>query len=346
MRIRQKKIRDQVVVITGASSGIGLATARHAAKQGARLVLASRNERALRQICAEIRAVGAEAVYAVADVARRAEVQRIADKAVDEYGGFDTWVNNAGVSMFGKLMEIPIEDERRLFDVNFWGVVNGTAVALSQLKEHAGTLINVGSVLSNVSLSPQGTYSASKHAVKAFTDAIRMELEKERAPVVVTLIKPASIDTPLPRHARNYTGVEVKLPPPYYAPEVVARTIVNCARHKHRDVIAGGGGAALIWMEKLLPRLTDVALRSVAHRLQRAEGSPPRREDSLYEPPERESETSGGYPGHVAQSSLYGRIRLHSTGITLAAVGLAAVTVAVRKSRFLGMSPSRKSESN
>jgi len=340
MRFKQKKIHEQVIVITGATSGIGLETARLAARSGARVVLAARNSQALKQVVDEIRARGGKAISVPADVACLADVQYIADQAIAKYGRFDTWVNNAGVSMFGRLMEIPIEDERRLFDVNFWGVVNGSRVALRHLKQHGGTLINIGSVLSNRAISPQGTYSASKHAVKAFTDALRMELEKARAPVVVNLIKPSSIDTPLPRHARNYTDAEVKLPPPYYAPEVVARAIIHCAQKKHRDVILGSG-AALIWLEKLAPRVTDLLLRDLAYPLQRNEEKPPRQKDTLYEPPEHEGETRGGYEGYVAETSLYGLARLHSTTLLLAAAvvvaGAAAATAGTRSRRARGI---------
>src|SRR3982751_4863770 len=246
MNIQLKNLNKQVVVITGASSGIGLVTARMAAERGARLVVAARSEEALKALVSEIKASGGEAVHVVADVASEDDVRRISEAARQHFGGFDTWINNAGVSIYGKLTEVSIEDQRRLFDTNFWGVVYGSYVAAEHLKQRrGGALINVGSTLSDRAIPIQGIYSASKHAVKGFTDALRMELEAEGAPVSVTLIKPGAIATPYPEHAKNYMEREPTVPPPVYAPEVVAEAILYCAEHPERDVFAGGGGKAI-----------------------------------------------------------------------------------------------------
>src|SRR5205085_8956246 len=170
MNVQLKKLNEQVVVITGASSGIGLATARMAAKQGARLVLAARTEEALKQLADEITQAGGAAIYVVADVGREEDVRRIAAEAVARFGGFDTWVNDAGVSIYGKITDVPTEDLRRLFETNFWGVVYGSRAAAEHLRTRGGALINVGSALSDRALPLQGMYCASKHAVKGFTD--------------------------------------------------------------------------------------------------------------------------------------------------------------------------------
>src|SRR5918993_909993 len=196
MRLMLKPLDEQVIVITGASSGIGLVTAKAAAERGARVVLAARNERALRRAVEEIEADGGDAVYVVADVAEADDVEKIAKVAVREYGRVDTWVNNASTSIYGRVWEVPLEDKRRLFDVNFWGVVHGCRVALPHLKQRGGTIVNVGSVVSDRAVPLLGIYSASKHAVKGYTDALRMELEEDGAPIYVSLVKPASINTP------------------------------------------------------------------------------------------------------------------------------------------------------
>jgi NADP-dependent 3-hydroxy acid dehydrogenase YdfG len=188
MNRKQKRLAEQVIVITGASSGIGLATARMAAKKGARLVVAARNENALRQLTQEIRDAGSEGACVVADVGDEAQVREIARVAQERFGGFDTWVNNAGIGIYGPLQEGTIEDYRRLFDTNFWGVVYGSLEAVRHLSERGGSLINVGSTVSDRALFLQGMYSASKHAVKGFTDALRMEVEQAGKPVSVTLI--------------------------------------------------------------------------------------------------------------------------------------------------------------
>ncbi|MDQ3908522.1 MAG: SDR family oxidoreductase, partial [Acidobacteriota bacterium] len=222
MTVQLKKLSDQVVVITGASSGIGLATAREAARRGARLVLAARSEDSLRQLCDEIDSAGGECVHVAADVGNEEDVKRIAQEAIRRFGWFDTWINDAGVSIYGKLTEVSNEDHRRMFETNFWGVVYGSQAAAKYLRNRGGALINVGSVLSDRAIPVQGMYSASKHAVKGFTDALRMELEEEGAPVSVTLVKPSTIDTPYTQHAMNYQDREPSLPPPVYDAQVVA----------------------------------------------------------------------------------------------------------------------------
>src|SRR5689334_17832029 len=238
-----KRVRDQVIVITGASSGIGLATARLAARQGARVVLSARNEEDLRAVTEEINANGGRAIAVAADVSKEQDMDRLGEAGLRTYGAVDTWVNNAGLSIYGKLTDVPMEDKRRLFDVNFWGVVNGCRTAVRFMKHRGGALINVGSEVSDRAIPLQGIYSASKAAVKGYTDALRMELEHDRMPISVTLVKPSAINTPYPEHARSYLedGAPA-LPPPMYQPEVVARAILTCAEKPVRDVVVGGAG--------------------------------------------------------------------------------------------------------
>ena len=197
-----KKISEQTIVITGATSGIGLTTARMAAEQGARLVLVARNEDALRQLAEEINSKGGHAIYHAADVAAEYELREAANKARAEFGGFDTWVNNAGGSIYGRIMQVPTEDLRRLFETNLWGVVNGSKIAVEHLRERGGALVNVGSEVSDAVIPVQGMYSASKHAVKAFSEALRMELEADGIPVAVSIVKPTAINTPFPQNAK------------------------------------------------------------------------------------------------------------------------------------------------
>ncbi|HEX2462855.1 MAG TPA: SDR family oxidoreductase, partial [Vicinamibacterales bacterium] len=219
MKPTLKPISEQVVVITGASSGIGLVTARGAARAGARVVLAARNEADLRHAVDAIRREGGRASYVVADVANVEQVNGVAAAAVAEFGRIDTWVNNAAVSLYGRLVEMPLEEMRRQFDVNYWGQVHGCRAALPYLRSEGGAIINVGSALSDRAIPLQGNYCAAKHALKAFTDALRMELEEAAIPISVTLVKPASIDTPFFEKARTHLGVEPQPVPPVYAPE-------------------------------------------------------------------------------------------------------------------------------
>ena len=328
MRFAFKPLHEQVMVITGASSGIGLATARAAAAQGARLVLSSRNEGALQDLVEQIAAAGGEAIHVTADVGRREDVQKIADAAVERFGGFDTWVNNAGHSIYGRLEEVTDEDSRRMFDTNFWGVVHGSLVALPQLKRRGGALINIGSVASDAALPMQGMYSASKHAVKGFTDALRLELDAEWAPVSVTLIKPTGIDTPYPQHARNYMEREPKLPPPVYPPQEVARAILHAATHARRDIYVGGGAKAFGLMGRLLPgAMGGKSSRLMIEQQQRDE--PPREPEGTLYRPGVDGRVRGDHPGHVMRTSLYTRSALNPAlgGIIVAGTGLAALAM-------------------
>jgi len=230
MALKLKPLDQQVIVITGASSGIGLATARTAAEKGAKLVLAERSEETSNEIVNQINSRGGVAVYVPCDVADRQQVERVAQEAITRFGRIDTWINNAGLAIYGRLDEVTEEDNRRLFDVNFWGVVHGSLAALPHLKQNGGALINVGSEVSEAAVPLLGMYTASKHAVKGFTDALRVEVEEvDKAPVSITLIQPTATDTPFPQHARNYQDQEAKLPTPMIDPQAVADAILEAA---------------------------------------------------------------------------------------------------------------------
>ena len=257
MRVKLKPINQQVIVITGASSGIGLATARLAAKRGARLVLAARSSDDLEQLVQELTAGGAQAVSVGADVGREDDVRGIATLAQQRFGGFDTWVNNAGVSIYGEALTVPVDDMRRLFETNWWGVVHGSRVACEHLVRHGGALINIGSEVSDKAVPLQAAYSASKHAVKGWTDGLRMELQQQGAPVSVTLIKPGPIDTPYTQHAKNYLADKPTHAPPVYAPDSVAEAILHAATTPVRDLFVGGGARMVASMDHWAPRLTD-----------------------------------------------------------------------------------------
>jgi len=283
---RHKPLAQQVIVITGASSGIGLATAEAAAREGAKLVLAARSTDTLKEIAGRLAQenTGCEAVAVTADVGNRDDMQRVAVEAATHYGRIDTWINDAGVSIYGRLDEVSEADSRRLFDTNFWGVVNGSLAALPQLRQSGGALINVGSEVSDAVVPLQGMYSASKHAVKGFTDALRVELEElEKAAVTVTLIQPTAVDTPYPQHARNYMDREPKLPTPQIDPEDVAKAILKAAVEGGRDIKVGAMATLNTMTARLAPSLGDKLSAKQAGRQQHDE--PPRDpEGTLYRP--------------------------------------------------------------
>ncbi|MBA4066401.1 MAG: short-chain dehydrogenase [Isosphaera sp.] len=333
MGARLKRLRDQVVVVTGASSGIGLATARLAARDGARVVLVSRNGPALDRLADEIRAAGGDALAVPTDVGDEGQVAAAARAAIGRYGGFDTWVNNAGTSVIGEMLNVSTADHRRLFETNFWGTVYGSLEAARHFRDrrgrYAGALVNVGSILSDRAIPMQGMYCATKHAMKGFTDALRMELEHAGVPVSVSLVKPSSTDTPFTSHARNYMAEQPSLPPPLYRPDVVARAILHCAETPERDVTVGGGGKAIVLAGRLAPRLTDRMMEPVIPYFQRKDEPARTPEGTFYGPSGPELEERGDYRGPVRGSSLYTAASLHPLVTGLLAVGAGVTAVAL-----------------
>ena len=327
-----KKLKDQTIVITGASSGIGLTTARMAAERGARVVMAARNEAALRQAAGEINMRGGRAVVVVADVGNPDEVDHVAQVARQEFGGIDTWINNAGASIYGRLTEVPMEDKRKVFETNFWGVVNGCRTAVREMRNRGGVIINIGSIVSDRAIPLQGIYSASKHAVQGYTDALRMELEHDGVPISVTLVKPAAIDTPFLDHARNYMDEGPSFPPPVYAPEVVGDAILRCAEKRVRDVTVGGGGKAITLLGKLAPRATDVYMERAMFVQQKDPSRDPRTADGLWQTASQGQER-GPYDGYVMQSSGYTRAVLSDVWRAVPFIAAGAVLIAANRRR-------------
>lgn len=249
---------QQVVVITGASSGIGLCTARLAAARGARVVLVARSGDVLYQASRDIDAAGGRSIAVPADVASREQLEAAAQAAIQAFGRIDTWINNAGVSIYGRLDAVTEEDSRRLFATNFWGVVNGSLVALPYLEKQGGRLINVGSAAAEAPLPLQGMYACSKLAVQSFTDTLRVEVEEiDRSPVRVTLIQPSAVNTPHAEHAANYLGGAPVRPTPMLDPIDVADAILHAATQGGRDVKLGAGSRLGMAVTQWMPSLGD-----------------------------------------------------------------------------------------
>jgi short-subunit dehydrogenase len=294
MATKLKPINEQVIVITGASSGIGLCTAESVAKRGAKVVLAARSGDTLDGVVNRLNAGGGECISVVADVADRKQVEQIAQAAVGRFGRIDTWVNNAGLAIFGRLDEVSDADSRRLFDINFWGVVYGSLVALPYLKTDGGALINVGSEVSEAYVPILGMYSASKHAVKGFTDALRVEVEQlDKAPVSVTLIQPTAVDTPFDEHARNYLEQEAKLPSNQIDPQEVADAILKAATKPTRDIRVGGMSKLNTFVAKNLPGMADRMTAKQVDDLHRDE--PPRHPEGTLHVPGEDGRVHGDH---------------------------------------------------
>jgi len=300
-----KPVADQVVVITGASSGIGRATALAFARAGAEVVAAARTVQALDSLVAEVTAGGGKALAVPTDVAEPEQVYALADAAERRFGRIDTWVNNAAVAVWGRVEDITDEEFDRVLRVNFLGQVYGMHAALPALRRAGGgVVIGVASVEGVRAVPMHAPYTASKWALRAFYDSLRMELAEEGAPIAVTTILPASIDTPFFEHARSKLGAMAKPPPPVYAPETVAEAIVTASTSPTREVPVGGSAVGFLAGQRFSPALADalMSLRRVAVRAQTSD-RPDNGIDNVDRPVDEPGRVHGRYSGRVLQHS-------------------------------------------
>ncbi|MBY0430230.1 MAG: SDR family oxidoreductase, partial [Rhodospirillales bacterium] len=264
-RSMPRRIRDSVVVITGASSGIGRATAQAFAAQGATVVLAARNGEALREVRRECNSRGGRALMVPTDVCGEAQVRALAETTLRNFGRIDVWVNNAAVSLFGRIEDVPSEDYEKVLRTNVFGYVYGARAVIPVFREQgSGVLINVSSVVGSVGQPFTSAYVTSKWAIRGLGESLRMELQ-DAPGIHVCTVMPGTIDTPLFQHAANFSGRAVKAMEPVYPPEAVANTILSLADSPKREVfvgnaaraIAAGHGLSAGMMEKIMARRTD-----------------------------------------------------------------------------------------
>ncbi|MHB1225539.1 MAG: SDR family oxidoreductase [Gemmatimonadaceae bacterium] len=326
-----KSIDEQVIVVAGGSSGIGLATARDAARRGAKVVLAARNaadlDRAVEELCRD----GGEAIAVPTDMTDPAQVEALGHRAVDAYGRVDTWVNCAGVSAYATFEEQSPEDFRQVIEVDFFGQVNGARVALPLLDRTDGALVCVGSALSDRGVPLQGAYCAAKHALKGWLDSLRVELMHRGSNIRVTLVKPSSINTPLFNKARTQMGVMPRPIPPVYEPELAAAAILRAAEGDERDVYVGGAGKLLALAERVSPRLADAQQRRMSFDSQRTDW--PRSADApsnLYQHVAHDGGMRGDFGGGAADRSYYQAVAARPVVASMSAavaLGLGAVAL-------------------
>lgn len=326
-----RSLDDSTVVITGASSGIGTATAYALARRGAAVVLAARSEPALRQVAQHCRQLGGRALAVPTDVTDLESVQRLADRAAAEFGRIDAWVNNAAVGVVGLFDEIPVAEFRRVVEVNLLGAVHGIKAALPHLgAAGGGVLVNNASVLAEVAMPYQSAYNATKHGIRGLADTVRQELRVTgRGQISVCTVLPATIDTPFFRHAANHSGRELLPPPPVYPPEVVAETIVRLLRRPRREAYAGGAARLLGLQWRLAPALMERALGWYAHRTQFGPGARMDSSGNVFHA-DAQGRRNGGWHGRRRQL-----VRM-TAAFGLAAAGTAVGTMAAitRRSRL------------
>jgi NAD(P)-dependent dehydrogenase (short-subunit alcohol dehydrogenase family) len=262
--LRLKPLAEQVVVLVGASSGIGREAALAFAARGARVVVAARGRDDLASLVQEIEAAGGRATAVAADVSRYEDVERIASTAVEAYGGIDTWVHLASVTLYAKFADTTPDEFRRVLEVDLLGQVHGAMAALPWLRRQGrGALLHVSSVEALRALPYQSAYAAAKHGVKAMLEALRLELRRDGVPIAVTNVMPSSIATPAFRKARTKLGVEPRGIPPVYDPQLVVQALLRAAEHPQRDVVVGGAGRLLVLVQALSPRLADAVLQRI-----------------------------------------------------------------------------------
>ena len=335
MKLSLKPLDQQIIVVTGASSGIGLVTARMAAQHGAKLVLAARNAEAIQQLADEISSQGGHAIAVPTDVSKEADMTHLAEAAIAAFGTFDTWVNNAGVSIFGSTEEVSIPDMRHMFDTVFWGQVYGSRLAAGHFKERgqAGALVNVGSLFGDWPTPVQSTYASAKHALHGWTSALRMELEKEKAPVSVTLVHPGRIDTPYNEHARSYLDKQPSHRGMVYPPEAVAEAILFAAAHPKRDMYVGFQAKIFALLAPIIPSITDKVLELWMYPSQHDERPSRSREDNALYRPGYGLHERGTHHGWFRSGSIYVKAQEHPLVALAAVAGLGLATTLLLKSR-------------
>ncbi len=327
----------QTVVITGASAGIGRATARLFGGQQARVGLIARGRAGLDAAAREVKAAGGEALPVEADMADYGQVEAAAKRIEAEFGPLDVWVNCAFTSVFAPFAEITPEEYRRVTEVSYLGFVYGTMVALARMRPRGkGTIVQVGSALGERSIPLQSAYCGAKHAINGFTSSLRCELLHERSGIHVTVVQMPAVNTP------QFSWVRSRLPrhpqpvPPIYQPEVAARAVVTAAAHPRRKQYwAGASTAATLIANKVAPALLDRYLAATGYSSQQtAQQQRHHGPGNLWQPLDEPGRGDFGAHGefddrsHPRSAQLW--LSQHATAASAAAGGLAAAALATR----------------
>ncbi len=335
---RKKPLSEQVVVVTGASAGLGRAVARLAAARGANVVVSARGYDGLDGCLRELQGVGAQAHAVQADVAVLDDVHRLIEEAVDRFGRIDTFCSNAMVTVYREARELEPEELRRVIDVNFFGGVNCYQAALPRLAETEGTFLQVASALSYRGIPLQAAYCSSKAALRTYFETARVEHRKHGIPVDVCVVLPGAINTPQFDMARQYVGYQPMPVPPIYQPEPFAEAVVHCFEHPVRELPLGWGAQKLLWGQKLSPRAGDLVLLRNGWKSQHT-GEPKRvgSPDNLFDPLPGDRGAHGRFDSQSRSSTAWTSLRLRRflVGAAVAGVGLATMGVTNGRAKSL-----------
>jgi NAD(P)-dependent dehydrogenase (short-subunit alcohol dehydrogenase family) len=327
---------DRVVVVTGASAGIGRATVRALASRGACLGLIARGEERLAATAREVEELGGRALVLPLDVADAAAVEAAAERVEAQLGPIDAWINNAMLSVFSPIRDTTPEEYERVTAVTYLGVVHGTQAALRRMQPRdRGVILQVGSGLAYRAIPLQSAYCAAKHAVLGFTDALRCELLHDHSRVRVTMVHLPATNTPQFDWAKNRLGRKPSPPDPVYQPELAARGLLWALEHAPRQLYVGGPTVAMLWAQRFLPGLTDRLLARHAWEGQLGdEPDPPSRPANLWQPVPGTQAARGRFDDRAVDRSAQLWVATHRPLVAaLAAAGLAAALLSRRARR-------------
>jgi len=300
-----------VVVVTGASSGLGRAVARLAGERGAKVVVTARNAEALDNCVGEIERAGSEALAVPGDVTDRTQVERVIETAVERFGRIDTYVANAIVTVYAEAERLEEDELRRVFDVNFFGVVYGYWAVLPHLRASRGTFLHVSSALAYRGIPLQAAYCSSKSGLRAFFESARVEEQKVGSGVAISLVLPGAINTPQFDRDRQKIGYQPQPVPPIYQPEPFAEATLHCAEYPVRELPISWGAQKLLWGQKLAPRAGDWLLRRNGWKGQHTdELKPVDSPDILFDTLPGDPGAHGRFDDQARGSTLWTRLRL------------------------------------
>ena len=304
----KKPLNEQVLVVTGASSGLGRAIAELAGKRGAKVVVTGRTQEALDNCVA---AIGSDALAGPADVTDQAQVQRVVDAAIERFGRIDTYVANAIVTVYAEVEHLEPDELRRVWEFNFFGVAYGYWAALPHLRESKGTFLHVSSALAYRGIPLQAAYCSTKAGLRAFLESARVEEQKAGTGVAISLVLPGAINTPQFDRDRQKIGYQPQPVPPIYQPEPFAEATLHCAEHPIRELPISWGAQKLLWGQKLSPRAGDWMLRRMGWKSQHTDQPKPvDAPDNLFDTLPGDPGAHGRFDDQARGSTLWTRLRL------------------------------------